>query len=139
MASPIPNTGVTLTGLSYTGEQDAVRLSCGGRRRGPHVQGALHRPPGPHTRLYLPGRGQHGQGKVRATTLYTRKLQFFAALYRNGIYSKPFLTDIFPVSFSLLNWPCRWTGTMSKQLQTQKEFLQALQAPIAYHNKLLKE
>jgi len=33
----------------------------------------------------------------------------------------------------------RWTGTMSKQLQTQKEFLQALQAPIAYHNKLLKE
>jgi len=33
----------------------------------------------------------------------------------------------------------RWTGTMTKQLQTQKEFLQALQAPIAYHNKLLKE
>ena len=33
----------------------------------------------------------------------------------------------------------RWTGTMAKQLQTQKEFLQALQAPIAYHNKLLKE
>lgn len=33
----------------------------------------------------------------------------------------------------------RWTGTMSKQLQTQREFLQALQAPIAYHNKLLKE
>ena len=28
---------------------------------------------------------------------------------------------------------------MAKQLQTQKEFLQALQAPIAYHNKLLKE
>ena len=35
--------------------------------------------------------------------------------------------------------PSRWTGTMAKQLQTQKEFLQALQAPIAYHNKLLKE
>jgi len=32
-----------------------------------------------------------------------------------------------------------WTGTMSKQLQTQKEFLQALQAPIAYHNKRMKE
>ena len=32
-----------------------------------------------------------------------------------------------------------WTGTMAKQLQTQKEFLQALQAPIAYHNKRMKE
>lgn len=32
-----------------------------------------------------------------------------------------------------------WTGTMSNQLQTQKEFLQALQAPIAYHNKRMKE
>ena len=32
-----------------------------------------------------------------------------------------------------------WTGTMSSQLQTQKEFLQALQAPIAYHNKRMKE
>jgi len=31
-----------------------------------------------------------------------------------------------------------WTSTMSKQLQTQKEFLQALQAPIAYHNKRSK-
>merc|ERR550519_3269650 len=33
----------------------------------------------------------------------------------------------------------RWTGTMSRQLQTQKEFLQALSQPIAYHNKLMKE
>ena len=41
------------------------------------------------------------------------------------------------LSFTVL--ACRWTGTMAKQLQTQKEFLQALQAPIAYHNKLLKE
>jgi len=32
-----------------------------------------------------------------------------------------------------------WTGTMSKQLQTQKEFLQALSQPIAYHNKRMKE
>ena len=33
----------------------------------------------------------------------------------------------------------RWTGTMSRQLQTQKEFLQALSQPIAYHIKLMKE
>ena len=33
----------------------------------------------------------------------------------------------------------RWAGTMSRQLQTQKEFLQALSQPIAYHNKLMKE
>lgn len=33
----------------------------------------------------------------------------------------------------------RWTGTMARQLQTQKEFLQALSQPIAYHNKLMKE
>ena len=42
-------------------------------------------------------------------------------------------------TFSFTTFSPRWTGTMAKQLQTQKEFLQALQAPIAYHNKLLKE
>ena len=44
-----------------------------------------------------------------------------------------------PFEFVLTAVLLRWTGTMAKQLQTQKEFLQALQAPIAYHNKLLKE
>ena len=33
----------------------------------------------------------------------------------------------------------RWTGCMRRQLQTQLDFLKALQAPIAYHNKLAKE
>ena len=33
----------------------------------------------------------------------------------------------------------RWTGCMRRQLQTQLDFLKALQAPIAYHNSLSKE
>jgi triple functional domain protein len=33
----------------------------------------------------------------------------------------------------------RWTGCMRRQLQTQLDFLKALQAPIAYHNKMSKE
>lgn len=33
----------------------------------------------------------------------------------------------------------RWIGIMKKQLQTQMDFLRALQAPIAYHSKLAKE
>ncbi len=33
----------------------------------------------------------------------------------------------------------RWVGIMKKQLQTQMDFLRALQAPIAYHSKLAKE
>ncbi len=32
-----------------------------------------------------------------------------------------------------------WVGIMKRQLQTQMDFLRALQAPIAYHNKLPKE
>ena len=30
----------------------------------------------------------------------------------------------------------KWVGTMKRQLQTQIDFLRALQAPIAYHSKL---
>ena len=33
----------------------------------------------------------------------------------------------------------RWIGIMKRQLQTQMDFLRALQAPIAYHSKLAKE
>lgn len=33
----------------------------------------------------------------------------------------------------------RWIGIMKKQLQTQMDFLRALQAPIAYHNQKAKE
>jgi hypothetical protein len=33
----------------------------------------------------------------------------------------------------------QWLSIMKKQLQTQMDFLRALQAPIAYHNKLAKE
>jgi len=33
----------------------------------------------------------------------------------------------------------KWTGCLRRQLQTQLDFLKALQAPIAYHNKMAKE
>lgn len=33
----------------------------------------------------------------------------------------------------------KWTSCMRRQLQTQLDFLKALQAPIAYHNKMSKE
>ncbi|XP_059088154.1 triple functional domain protein-like isoform X1 [Tigriopus californicus] len=33
----------------------------------------------------------------------------------------------------------KWVGIMKKQLQTQMDFLRALQAPIAYHSKLAKD
>ena len=33
----------------------------------------------------------------------------------------------------------QWIGIMKKQLQTQMDFLRALQAPIAYHSKLAKD
>jgi hypothetical protein len=33
----------------------------------------------------------------------------------------------------------QWLTIMKRQLQTQMDFLRALQAPIAYHNKLAKE
>ena len=33
----------------------------------------------------------------------------------------------------------QWIGIMKKQLQTQMDFLRALQAPIAYHNRLAKD
>ena len=33
----------------------------------------------------------------------------------------------------------QWITIMKRQLQTQMDFLRALQAPIAYHNKLAKE
>jgi len=33
----------------------------------------------------------------------------------------------------------KWTGCIRRQLQTQLDFLKALQAPIAYHNKMSKE
>ncbi len=33
----------------------------------------------------------------------------------------------------------KWLGILKKQLQTQMDFLRALQAPIAYHNRLAKD
>ncbi len=33
----------------------------------------------------------------------------------------------------------RWVNCIRRQLQTQLDFLKALQAPIAYHNKMSKE
>ena len=33
----------------------------------------------------------------------------------------------------------KWTGCIRRQLQTQQDLLKALQAPIAYHNKMSKE
>ena len=33
----------------------------------------------------------------------------------------------------------KWIGILKKQLQTQMDFLRALQAPIAYHNRLAKD
>jgi hypothetical protein len=33
----------------------------------------------------------------------------------------------------------QWIGILKRQLQTQMDFLRALQAPIAYHNRLAKD
>jgi hypothetical protein len=33
----------------------------------------------------------------------------------------------------------RWTGCLRRQLQTQMDFLRALQAPIAYHNRMSQQ
>ena len=33
----------------------------------------------------------------------------------------------------------KWTGCLRRQLQTQLDFLKALQAPIAYHNSISKD
>ena len=33
----------------------------------------------------------------------------------------------------------KWLGILRKQLQTQMDFLRALQAPIAYHSQLAKD
>ena len=33
----------------------------------------------------------------------------------------------------------KWLGILKRQLQTQMDFLRALQAPIAYHNRMAKD